>query len=160
MIKEDARTFKYLDISISKRRVPMGRTIVEYTGGMAFVGKGGSGHEVRMDAGESAGGADAAARPVETLLSSLGGCTGMDVVSILRKMKTEPASLQIELQDERAPDYPKVLTKIHLIYRVKGDVPEENLIKAIEMSLAKYCPIANTLGGVSEISYEASVVAG
>ncbi|MCK5585747.1 OsmC family protein [Candidatus Bipolaricaulota bacterium] len=137
----------------------MGRTIVEFTSGMAFVGKGASGHEVHMDAGESVGGADAAARPVEVLLSSLGGCTGMDVVSILRKMKTEPSSLQIEIQDERAPEYPKVFTKIHLIYRVEGDVPEENLIKAIDMSLAKYCPIANTLGGVSEISYEASVVA-
>jgi len=137
----------------------MGRTIVEFTSGMAFVGKGASGHEVHMDAGESVGGADAAARPVEAMLSSLGGCTGMDVVSILRKMKTEPSSLQIEIQDERAPEYPKIFTKIHLIYRVEGHVPEENLIKAIEMSLAKYCPIANTLGGVSEISYEASVVA-
>ncbi|MCK4571206.1 OsmC family protein [Candidatus Bipolaricaulota bacterium] len=137
----------------------MGRTIVEFTGGMSFVGKGASGHEVHMDAGENVGGADSAPRPVEILLSSLGGCTGMDVVSILRKMKTEPVSLQIELQDERAPEYPKVFTKIHLIYRAEGDVPEENLIKAIEMSLAEYCPIANTLGGISEISYEASVVA-
>ena len=137
----------------------MGRTIVKHVGGMAFIGEGASGHEVRMDAGESVGGADTAARPVETMLCSLGGCTGMDVVSILRKMKTVPDSLQIELQDERASEYPKVLTKIHLIYRVKGDVPEENLIKAIEMSLAKYCPIANTLGGVAKISYEASVAA-
>ena len=139
----------------------MGKTIVEYSGGMAFVGRGASGHEVRMDAGESVvGGADAAARPVETMLSSLGGCTGMDVVSILRKMKTEPKSLQIEIQDERASEYPKVFTKIHLIYRVQGDVPEDNLIKAIELSLAKYCPIANTLNGVSEITYEYSVGAG
>jgi len=136
----------------------MSRTVIEFTGGMAFVGKGASGHDVRMDAGESVGGTDAAARPVETMLSALGGCTGMDVVSILRKMKTEPDSLQIEIHDERAPEYPKVFTKIHLIYRVKGDVPEENLIKAIEMSLAKYCPIANTLGGISEITYEASVM--
>ena len=135
----------------------MSRTMIEFTGGMAFVGMGASGHAVRMDAGESVGGADAAARPVETMLSSLGGCTGMDVISILRKMKTEPDSLQIEIQDERAAEYPKVFTKIHLIYRAKGDVPEGNLIKAIEMSLAKYCPIANTLGGISEITYETSV---
>lgn len=137
----------------------MGRTIVEYTGGMAFVGKVASGHRVMMDAGESSGGSDTAARPVEVLLSSLGGCTGMDVVSILRKMKTEPKTLHIEIEDERAPDYPKVITKIHLIYKVTGAVPEENLTKAIEMSLAKYCPIANTLAGVSKISYEASVTA-
>jgi len=138
----------------------MGRTTVEYTGGMAFVGKVASGHDVLMDAGEGSGGSDSAARPVEVLLSSLGGCTGMDVVSILRKMKTEPESLQIELLDERADDYPKVITKIHLIYRITGDVPEANLIKAIEMSLAKYCPIANTLSGVAEITYEALVGAG
>ena len=135
----------------------MGKTTVEYSGGMAFVGKVASGHDVRMDAGESVGGTDSAPRPVEILLSSLGGCTGMDVVSLLRKMKTEPKSLQIEIQDERAAEYPKVITKIHLIYKVEGEVPEENLTKAIELSLAKYCPIANTLAGVSEITYECSV---
>jgi putative redox protein len=138
----------------------MGRTIVDHTGGMSFVGKGASGHDVHMDAGESAGGHDSAARPVEVLLCALGGCTGMDVVSVLRKMKTEAESLQIEIQDERAAEYPKVITKIHLIYKVEGDVPEENLIKAIELSLAKYCPIANTLSGVSEITYEVSWGAG
>ncbi len=138
----------------------MGKTIVEHTSGMAFVGKVASGHDVHMDAGESAGGADSAPRPVEILLSSLGGCTGMDVVAVLRKMKTEPKSLQIEIHDERATEYPKVITKIHLIYKVEGKVPEENLTKAIELSLAKYCPIANTLGGVSEITYEYSVQAG
>ena len=138
----------------------MGKTIIEYNGGMAFVGKVASGHDVHMDAGETVGGIDSAPRPVEVFLSSLGGCTGMDVVSVLRKMKTEPKSLQIEIQDERASEYPKVFTKIHLIYRVQGDVPENNLIKAIELSLAKYCPIANTLGKVSEITYEYSVRAG
>ena len=138
----------------------MGKTIVEYSGGMAFVGKVASGHDVHMDGGEGSGGIDSAPRPVEILLSSLGGCTGMDVVSILRKMKTEPKSLQIEIRDERASEYPKVITKTHLIYRVQGEVPEENLIKAIELSLAKYCPIANTLRGVSEITYECSVGVG
>lgn len=135
----------------------MGRTIVNYTGGMAFVSEVASGHDVHMDAGESSGGADSAPRPVEILLSSLGGCTGMDVISVLRKMKTVPKSLQIEIQDERAPEYPKVITKIHLVYRAEGEVPEENLTKAIELSLTKYCPIANTLGGISEITYEYSV---
>ena len=138
----------------------MGRTILEYKGGMEFVGKVASGHDIRMDAGDSVGGADSAPRPVEVLLSSLGGCTGMDVVSVLRKMKTEPKSLQIEIQDERATEYPKAFTKIHLIYKVEGDVPEENLVKAIELSLTKYCPIANTLSGVAEITYEISVDAG
>ncbi len=138
----------------------MSTTIVKYTGGMGFVGTGSSGHEVRMDAAERVGGADAAARPVEVLLSSLGGCTGMDVISILRKMKTEPQALSVEIHDERASDYPKVITKIHLIYKVEGDVPEENLAKAIELSMAKYCPIVNTLKGVSEVTYESVITSG
>jgi putative redox protein len=132
-------------------------TLVTYTGGMGFSGTGKSGHEVRMDAADSVGGSDSAARPVEVLLSSLGGCTGMDVISILRKMKTEPSSLLIEIHDERAPDYPKVITKLHLTYKVEGEVPEENLVKAIELSMSKYCPIANTLSGVATITYSYAI---
>jgi putative redox protein len=135
----------------------MGSTTVEYTGGMGFIGRGSSGHEVRMDASAEAGGKDAAARPVEVLLCSLGGCTGMDVISILRKMKTEPTALQVEIDDERAPEYPKVITKLHLTYLIEGDVPEENAAKAVELSLAKYCPIANTLAGVAQITSEIRV---
>ena len=131
-------------------------TQVVWAGGMRFVGTGGSGHEVAMDAAEPHGG-DSAARPVETLLCALGVCTGMDVVSILRKMKTEPKSLRIEIEDERATEYPKVIRKLRLVYVAAGDVPEENLRKAVELSLAKYCPIANTLAGVAQISYEARV---
>jgi len=136
----------------------MGRTIVDYESGMAFRGFGGSGHEVRMDANREVGGEDSAPRPVEVLLCALGGCTGMDVVSILRKMKTEPTALRIEIDDERAPEYPKVITKLHLTYIIEGDVPEENLAKAIDLSLAKYCPITNTLAGVARITSEYRIV--
>ncbi len=130
----------------------MGKTVVEFIEGMKFVGQGKSGHQVMMDSAPASGGSDSAARPVEVLLASLGGCTGMDVVSILRKMKTEPKSLKVEIEDERATEYPKVFTKLHLSYYVTGEVPESNLQKAIDLSLAKYCPIANTLAGIAEIT--------
>ncbi len=136
----------------------MAVTIVRYESGMRFVGQVPSGHTVPMDASDQVGGIDSAPRPVEVLLSSLGGCTGMDVISLLRKMKTEPRSFSIEIQDERAPEYPKAITKIHLIYRIEGDVPEENAIKAVDLSLSKYCPIANTLHGVAEITYEVEIL--
>ena len=136
----------------------MDRTVVEYTGGMAFRGSGASGHEIQMDASREVGGDDSAPRPVEALLCALGGCTGMDVVSVLRKMKTEPTALRIEIEDERAPDYPKVITKLHLSYVIEGDVPEENVAKAIDLSLAKYCPITNTLAGVARITSEYRIV--
>ena len=136
----------------------MGQTIVEYEGGMAFRGLGASGHEVRMDANREAGGADSAPRPVEVFLCALGGCTGMDVVSVLRKMKTGPTGLRIEIDDERSPEYPKVITELHLAYVIEGNVPEENVRKAIDLSLAKYCPIANTLAGVTRITSEYRIV--
>ena len=132
----------------------MGTTQVQYAGGMRFIGQGRSGHEVIMDAGPEGGGEARAARPVETLLCSLGGCTGMDVVAILRKMKTEPKDLRIEIIDERALEYPKVITTLHLKYIVKGSLPVENVRRAVDLSLAKYCPIANTLAGVSAITSE------
>lgn len=132
----------------------MATTIVKLVEGMQFVGRGKSGHAVLMDSSDKSGGADSAASPVEVMLCSLGGCTGMDVISILRKMKTEPDDLSVEIKDTRAPDYPKVFTDIHITYRVRGNVPEANLKKAIELSLTKYCPIANSLSGVANVTSE------
>ena len=136
----------------------MAKTIVEHVGKMAFRGSGASGHDVVMDASRGVGGEDTAARPVEVLLCALGGCTGMDVVSILRKMNTEPTGMRIEINDDRAPEYPKVITALHLTYVIEGDVPEKNVAKAIDLSLTKYCPITNTLASVARITYEFRVV--
>jgi putative redox protein len=132
----------------------MAHTVVKYVDGMQFIGHGKSGHAVIMDSAEKVGGADSAARPLEVLLCALGGCSGMDVVSILGKMRTPPSRFSIEIDDERAPDYPKAITKLHLVYRISGDVPEENVKKAIDLSLSKYCPVANSLAGVAEITSE------
>jgi len=125
---------------------------VEFEGGMRFVGRAEDGHEVAMDASAKSGGADSAARPIDVLLSALGGCTGMDVLAILRKMRTEPSRFSIEIDGTRGETPPKPFEKIHLTYVVAGDVPEENLRKAIDLSLTKYCPVAGTLAGVAEIT--------
>ena len=127
---------------------------VTLEGGMRFTGQGKSGHAVAMDASPKGGGTDSASRPIEVLLSALGGCTGMDVISILRKMNTEPSEFRIEIDGERASEHPKRFTKIHLTYVVAGDVPKTNLQRAIQLSLEKYCPVANTLAGVAEITSE------
>lgn len=76
------------------------------------------------------------------------------MISILRKMRTEPSSLQIEITNEQAAEHPKVFTKLRLIYRVSGDVPEANLNKAIDLSLSKYCLVTNALAKVAEITSE------
>ena len=127
---------------------------VELERGMRFVGRGKDGHDVVMDASPKSGGDDSAARPIDVFLSALGGCTGMDVISILRKMKTEPSEFRIEIDGEQASEHPKRFTKIHLTYVVAGDVPETNLQRAIQLSLEKYCPVANTLADVAEITSE------
>jgi putative redox protein len=107
-----------------------------------------------MDADPASGGQDSAARPVEVLLAALGACTGMDIVSILRKSSDVPSVFRVEITDERATEYPKVFRQIHLTYVVNHGVAEDKLEKAIQLSLRKYCPIANTLAGVAEISYD------
>lgn len=132
----------------------MAKTIVDYVGGMRFEGKGQSGHPVVMDASAEVGGSDSAPRPLEAMLCALGGCTGMDVVAILRKTKSEINSLRIEIEDERAKDAPRAIQKLHIVYRVTGKVSEKNLKKAIDLSLSKYCPIAASLAGVAKISSE------
>lgn len=78
----------------------------------------------------------------------------MDTISILRKMQTIPTEFSIELEDERAAEHPKVLTRLRLVYRFKGDLPEENVKKAIELSINRYCPITNMINKVAEVSWE------
>lgn len=132
----------------------MGNTHVRLVEGMQFVARGESGHAVIMDSGPKVGGNDTASRPVEVLLCALGGCTGMDVISILRKMRTVPKEFSVEIDDERAPEHPKVLTRIHFVYRFVGDVPEANAKKAIELSMQRYCPITNMVNKTAEVTWE------
>jgi putative redox protein len=107
---------------------------------MSFVGKGDSGHWVVMDAAEKVGGSNSASRPLELLLIGLGGCTGMDVVSILRKKRVSFTGLWVELEAPQAPDYPMVFTEITLTYHIAGHgVKEVDVARAVELSEEKYC---------------------
>ena len=92
--------------------------------------------------------------PMEALLISLGGCTGMDVVAILRKMRNEPRKFEIEIEGETAQEHPKVYTKVHLKYIFWG-VDHEKAKKAVELSQNRYCPISATLKrGGTQVTYE------
>lgn len=131
----------------------MPSTRVRWTGGMQFVGIPNSGHAVLLDAAKEGGGLDSAPRPTELLLIAQGGCTGMDVVAILRKMKVDFSDFEMEIEGERSEEHPKFIKKIHIVYKIWGDVPEERFKKAIELSLDKYCSVGNTLKGKAEITY-------
>ncbi|MCS7197914.1 MAG: OsmC family protein [Candidatus Bipolaricaulota bacterium] len=121
--------------------------------GMQFVATSESGHAVVMDTTEDIGGHDTGPRPMELVLMALGGCTGMDVVSILRKMQVQFTRFEMKVEGERAAEHPKYFTKIRVLYRIWGDVPEEKLKRAIDLSLEKYCSVSHSLKPKAEISY-------
>lgn len=126
---------------------------VRYVDGMQFVGVSGSSHAVVLDAAKDNNGQDSGPRPTELLLIATGGCTGMDVVAILRKMQVHFTRFEMRLQGERAPEHPRYFTKIHITYSVWGEVSEEKLKKAIDLSLDKYCSVSQSLRPRAEISY-------
>ena len=131
---------------------------VKWVEGMQFLGHVPSGHTVVMDATAEVGGADSASRPKELLLAGLGGCTGMDVVSILRKMHVPFDSFEIEVHAEESTEHPKTWTRIELVYRIVGDVPEDKFLKAINLSQERYCAVSAMLGKAAEITVRHEIV--
>lgn len=133
--------------------------VVRWTsGGLQCVGSGKSGHGVLLDADLAVNGRNQGARPVELFLISLCGCTGMDVVSILNKMRVAFERLEVRAQGQREPEHPKRFTAIELNYRIWGPaIDEEKLKKAIELSLERYCPVANTLKQAVELTHRYEV---
>src|SRR5690606_28450892 len=94
--------------------------------GMAFVAKGPSGHEIALDAAPEVGGSGRGALPMELILAGLGGCTGMDVVSILRKMRVEVDHFEVRLKSQRAQEHPRVFTHIEIEFAFWGSNLEEH----------------------------------
>ncbi len=125
-----------------------------WTGGMRFVYESATGHGLLTDAPEAAGGGNTAATPIELLILGLIGCTGVDVTSILTKMKEPLEGLSVTAETERAEEHPKVYTKIHLTYLVKGDVNEKKLERAINLSETRYCSASAMLSKTAEITHE------
>ena len=125
---------------------------------MQFVGTGGSGHSILFDAKEESGGKDSAVRPIETMVMSVGACSGMDVVSILRKMKQKIINFEVRLNYNRKNEHPKPIDRLKLKYKVWGDIQERKLEKAINLSLDKYCGAINSLKKEIEVDYEYEII--
>lgn len=135
----------------------MGKAKVTLVDGMQFVGSADSGHAVVMDAPTSVGGNNTGPKPMELLLMAFGGCSGMDVISILRKKKQNVSKLELNVEGEMAKDHPHMYTAIHIEYVVTGkNISEDPVKRAIELSLEKYCSVGATLGKAAKItnSYE------
>ncbi|MBI2757146.1 MAG: OsmC family protein [Chloroflexi bacterium] len=122
---------------------------------MSFVGVADSGFEIKLD---SHSGPQSGAGPVELVAISLAGCTAMDVISILTKKQQVVTSFDVKVHAERADDYPKVITRAVLEYIVVGHhLDEAALIRAIELSMTKYCPVHAMLSKAFAIDLQYSI---
>jgi putative redox protein len=126
-----------------------------WTGDMAFDAEVG-GHTVRMDAGEADGGRDGGARPKPLVLAALGGCTGMDVVSLLRKMRQPLTWFNVKVEADGADEHPKRYTKFKVVYQFKASdgLDDGKVRKAVELSQDGYCGVSATLRPAGPVDWE------
>ncbi|MFA3782132.1 OsmC family protein [Melioribacteraceae bacterium 4301-Me] len=128
--------------------------VVKQLQGITFAGKTDSNHWIMMDGPENFGGSNAAIRPKELILISLGGCTGSDVVSILQKKRVPLEGFEIRINAETADEHPQVFTRIHLEYVFYGkDLSIKDIERAIELSQTKYCSVTAMLQKAVEITH-------
>jgi len=129
--------------------------------GMAFSAETGSGHLLTMDGAPDGGGRNLAPRPMETVLAGAGGCTAYDVVLILKRGRHEISGCQVKLTADRAPQDPKVFTRLHMHFVVTGhSLPAAAVERAIAMSHEKYCSATIMLGKTAEITTSFELVEG
>lgn len=126
---------------------------------MSFVGESGSGHSIVMDGAPDSGGRNLAARPMEMVLMGMGGCTAFDVVTILKRARQPIDDCIVELSAERAENIPKIFTKIHVHYIVKGrGLSEKQVEKAVNLTAEKYCSVSIMLAKSAEITHDFEIV--
>ena len=136
------------------------QTSVHWLENVAFEAKTQSGHSVLMDGSAEYGGENRGPRPMELILTGLGGCASFDIVTILKKARQDITDVRCELKADRADTIPAVFTKIHLHFVVTGKaIKEKQVAKAIELSAEKYCSASKMLmdGGV-EITHDFEIL--
>ena len=132
---------------------------VNWVDGLLMVGKSDSGHTITMDGPPESGGENLGVRPMEMLLLGVAGCTMIDVVTTLKKMRQDLSHCETKINAERATDHPKVFTDIHIQFVVKGkDLDPKKVDKAITLSAEKYCSASIMLGEMATITHDFEVV--
>lgn len=132
---------------------------VRWVDGMAFMAETESGHAFVMDGAPEVGGRNIGPRPMETVLAGTGGCTAIDVVLILRKSGQTVSGCEVKLQAERAETDPKVFTRIHMHFVVRGKGVRPALVEsAIKLSHQKYCSASIMLGKTATLTHDYEIV--
>jgi len=118
-----------------------------------------SGHRIIVDADQSVGGENRGPRPKPFMLAALGGCTGMDVISILSKMRVEVDSFNVIVEGDLTEEYPKHFYKIHVIYEFTGkNLPPDKLQKAVSLSEERYCGVSAVYKKALELTSEIRII--
>ncbi|MDC0980816.1 OsmC family protein [Candidatus Pseudothioglobus singularis] len=132
---------------------------VNWVDGLLMVGKSDSGHTITMDGPPESGGENLGVRPMEMLLLGVAGCTMIDIVTTLKKMRQDLSHLETKINAERATDHPKVFTDIHIQFILKGqNLDEKKVDKAITLSAEKYCSASIMLGETATITHDFEVI--
>jgi len=132
--------------------------ISDWKGSLTFQSEIGN-HKIIMDAPEAAGGKDLGPSPKKLMLAALSGCTGMDIVSILQKMRVEFSHVNIEVQGDLTDENPKHYFKMHVIYTFTGkNLPLEKLEKAVKMSEETYCGVGALYRKAIELTSEIKII--
>ena len=131
------------------------RARIKWVEGVSFLGTTDSNHAVLMDGPPEAGGKNLGPRPMETMLAGTGGCTAYDVVTILKKARQDISDCVVEIDAERAPQDPKVFTRIHFHFVVHGKgVDPKHVERAIHLSAEKYCSASIMLAKTAAVTHD------
>lgn len=134
------------------------KAIIEFKDADLFVGRTPSGHSILLDTDHAR---NSAPTPMELLLVALGSCTGVDVVSILRKKRQAVSAYRIEVRGERRDEHPRSFKRMEVHHIVTGrNISKQSVAQAIQLSEAKYCSVAATLRPTSEIVSSFEIIEG
>ena len=131
------------------------KTRIKWVEGVSFVAETESGHAIVVDGAPSAGGRNLGPRPMELVLAGTAACTAFDVVWILKKARQTVSDCTVDVDAERATEDPKVFTRIHFVYRVRGaGLQRSQVERAVKLSKEKYCSATAMLAKTAEVSFE------
>ncbi len=134
------------------------KATVKWIDAVSFVAETGSGHALIVDGAPEAGGHDLGPRPMELVLAGTAACTAFDVVWILKKARQPISACIVDAEAERAPTDPKVFTRLHFVYRIRGEnLSPAQVERAVRLSKEKYCSATLMLAKTAAISYEISL---
>ena len=132
---------------------------VTWVEGALFVAEAGSGHTFTMDGSADVGGRNLGARPMEVMLMGMGGCTAIDVVSLLKKQRQDILGVEVSLVGERATEHPMVYSEVKVVYTVRGRKLSRPLVeRAVSLSDEKYCSATAMFKKTAKVTHEVVLV--